>query len=453
MRVVHVPFGYYPDAVGGTEAYVAELARGLRVRGVDSVVAAPAGSLGAHRYDHDGTPVYRFAMSPTDDVGELYGEGDPDAASAVSRILDEVRADVLHLHAFTRAASLRLARTARRQGLPVVFTYHTPTASCVRGTLLREGRETCDGALIGQRCTACLLESRGVPLAARKALSRAPAAFGSAIAAAGVGGRWATALRARGLVDARHHAFRQLLSDANAIVAVCEWVRALLLRAGAPPARLMLSRQGTPAHTPPRPQRPRSAGDPLRMGFVGRLHRSKGVHVVVAALVGNRALPMTLDVYGIVEDAYGERYRDELRAMAADDPRIRFCAPLPRGRVVDTLADYDLTVVPSQWLETGPLVVLESFAAGVPVVGSNLGGIAELVRHDRDGWLVRYDDPGAWSSALQRFASERAHVERLRGGVERPRSTDDVARDMVAVYESVAPAAARRGFHDTAGIA
>ena len=93
MRVVHVPFGYYPDAVGGTEAYVAELARGLRARGVDSVVAAPAGSLGAHRYDHDGTPVYRFAMSPTDDVGELYGAGDPDAASAVSRILDEVRAD------------------------------------------------------------------------------------------------------------------------------------------------------------------------------------------------------------------------------------------------------------------------------------------------------------------------------------------------------------------------
>ena len=452
MRVVHVPFGYYPDAVGGTEAYVAELARGLRACGVDSVVAAPAGSLGVDRYEHDGTPVHRFAMSPTDDVAELYGEGDRDAATTVARILDEVRADVLHLHAFTRAASLHLARAARRQGVPVVFTYHTPTASCVRGTLLRDGRETCDGALIGQRCTACLLESRGVPLAARTALSRAPAAFGSAIAAAGATGRWATALRARELIDARHDAFRQLLSEANAIVAVCEWVRALLLRAGAHPARLILSRQGTPAHPPPLPRRPWSAGEALRTAFVGRLHSSKGVHVVIAALVGTRALPITLDVYGIVQDAEAERYRDQLRAMAAADPRIRFCTPLPRERVVDTLADYDLTVVPSQWLETGPLVVLESFAAGVPVVGSNLGGIAELVRHDRDGWLVR-NDPRAWSSALVRFASDRAHVERLRVGVERPRSTDDVARDMVAVYESVAPAAARRGFRDTAGIA
>ena len=57
MRVVHVPFGYFPDPVGGTEVYVAELARGLQSRGIESVVAAPARSLGSERYDHDGVPV------------------------------------------------------------------------------------------------------------------------------------------------------------------------------------------------------------------------------------------------------------------------------------------------------------------------------------------------------------------------------------------------------------
>ena len=75
MRVVHVPFGYYPDAVGGTEAYVAELARGLRARGIDSVVAAPAATFArgcaanadwarAH-WERDGplTPARRAALS------------------------------------------------------------------------------------------------------------------------------------------------------------------------------------------------------------------------------------------------------------------------------------------------------------------------------------------------------------------------------------------------------
>ena len=197
MRVVHVPFGYYPDAVGGTEVYVAELARGLASRGVESVVAAPGSRPPNEHYEHDGVPVRRFDVGPSASVSELYGDGDPAAAEAIGGILSDVRADVLHLHALTRAASLRAARVARRQGVAVAFTYHTPTASCVRGTLLHNGHEPCDGALIAQRCTSCLLESHGVPLAVREALSRAPSALGTAVGTAGVSGRWATALRAR----------------------------------------------------------------------------------------------------------------------------------------------------------------------------------------------------------------------------------------------------------------
>jgi glycosyltransferase involved in cell wall biosynthesis len=146
---------------------------------------------------------------------------------------------------------------------------------------------------------------------------------------------------------------------------------------------------------------------------------------------------VTLDLFGIVQEADGARYHDELRALTRDDPRIRFHPPVAADQVVETLARYDATIVPSQWLETGPLTVLESFAAGVPVIGSNLGGIAELVMHDRDGWLVPYGDAGAWTAALRRFATDRQLIERLRAGVRPPRSTDDVARDMTAVYEAI----------------
>ncbi len=174
MRVVHVPFGYFPDAVGGTEVYVARLARDLRTHGVESVVAAPANASVSRRYEHEGIPVYRFDVAAPSSVADLYGEGDEAAARSLAAILDDVDADVLHLHAFTRAASVRAVRRGETGGRGVVFTYHTPTASCVRGTLLRDGHEPCDGALIAQRCAACLLESRGVPAGIREALSRAP---------------------------------------------------------------------------------------------------------------------------------------------------------------------------------------------------------------------------------------------------------------------------------------
>lgn len=442
MRVVHIPFGYFPDAVGGTEVYVADLARGLRAHGVESVIAAPSSDAASRDYEHDGTPVFRFAIPESRDVGELYGEGDEDAARAIGAILDDVGADVLHLHAFTRAASLRAARVARARGVAVVFTYHTPTASCVRGTLLHDGREPCDGALIATRCTSCLLESRGVPSPVRTALARAPRSLGDGLHAAGISGGWATAIRARALTEARHDAFRRLIGEADAVVAVCEWVRRLLLDAGAPPGRLTLSRQGTPAIT--RRSQDRPSIDDLRFAYVGRLHPAKGVHVILEAIAAERDLPIRIDVFGIAQDSDGVRYRDRLAALASQDARIAFRAPVPADRVVDTMAAYDATVVPSQWLETGPLTVLESFAAGVPVVGSNLGGIAELVTHDRDGWLVRHGDVEAWRSAFRRLAADRLLIERLRSGVRPPRSTDDVAADMAHLYETVVPRATRK---------
>ena len=55
------------------------------------------------------------------------------------------------------------------------------------------------------------------------------------------------------------------------------------------------------------------------------------------------------------------------------------------------LSRVDVLVLPSVWLENSPLVIKEAFAAGVPVVTSDLGGMAELVRRDVDGLLF---EPG-----------------------------------------------------------
>ena len=439
MKVLHVPFGYYPDPVGGTEVYVAELADALRRLGIDSAIAAPALGTAARRYEHDGVTVYRFEVGPTT-VADLYGEGDPVSAAAIDRALADSRADVLHLHAFTAAASVRAMRAAHRRGVAVAFTYHTPTASCVRGTLLRDGVEPCDGELLEQRCASCLLQSRGAGEPVRAVLSRLPAAVGATIGASGRSGGWVTAVRARDLTRARHDAFRALLRGSDAVIAVCEWVRSLLLRAGAEPSTLMLSRQGTTVRARREPAAQRESDGTLRLAFVGRLHPTKGVHVVIKSLVSRPAIRASLDIYGVAQDDEGLHYRSELLRLAGDDQRVRFREPIAAADVVATLASYDATVVPSQWLETGPMTVLESFAAGVPVLGSNLGGVRELVRHDLDGWLVPHASEESWGTALERFASDPTLVRRLAAGVARPRSTHDVARDMAAVYESIAPA-------------
>src|SRR5437763_15339559 len=130
MKIVLVAFCFYPDPVGGTEVYVASLARLLRdEQGCDVLIAAPGGR--SEEYAHEGLRVRRFAVSnEVGDVSELYGEGDELAAREFEKILDKEQPDVVHLHAFTRGVSLKTVRRATERGIPVVFTYHTPTVTC-----------------------------------------------------------------------------------------------------------------------------------------------------------------------------------------------------------------------------------------------------------------------------------------------------------------------------------
>ena len=428
MKVLHLPFGYPPDPPGGTEVYVRGLCRALAERGVASAVAAPTTGV-AEEYEVDGVSVHRFGFDPPADLRDHHGPGCPRAVREVMRIVREERADVVHLHASTRAVSPAIAHAARDAGVRVVFTYHTPSLTCARGSLLEWGRTPCDGVMIPGRCAACSLHGRGLPAAAARLAALTPIAVGAALA--GREGRVRTVLRARELIAHRAAMFRSLVDAADAVVALAAWSEELLRRNGVPSGKLVVSRPALPhalaASLPPL----RRAGEPLRVAFFGRADPVKGLATLVAAVRASDA-PLSLDVFAVGGDAR------ELGAAA--DPRIRFMDPVAPDQVVSTIAHYDVLAVPSEVKETGPLVVLEAFAAGVPVVGSALGGIGELVVDKVDGILVPAGSVPGWRDALGALARDPAAVERLRAGVRPPRTMDAVAGEMAALYARIAGA-------------
>lgn len=436
MKVVHVAYGYWPGSVGGTEQYVAALARELRGRGVESVIAAP-GSDDA-RYRHDGVNVRRFVhTSNAVSIESLYGDGDARAADAFDRILVDERPDLVHQHAWSPACSIALVRRAKARGLPVVFTYHTPAVSCPRGTLLRDGVAACDGRLDANTCAACTLQGLGLSRRTSAMLARTPASLADAIGRAGAsGGAW-TALRMRALVARRHEAVRELFTSCDRIVALSPWVERLLELAGVSRTRIVVSPHGTSVPALPRARTDARASGPVRVAHLGRLHPTKGTDLLIRALADAPDLDVQLDVFGIVQ-AGDAAHAQDLARLAAADARVRLRSPLPNAEVADRLREYDLVAIPSQWLETGPLVLLEAFAAGVPVIGSALGGIADKIRDGVDGVLVSpHDSLTAWRDALARCAADRAWLAGLRARVPVPRAMSEVAREMQTVYARI----------------
>ena len=168
----------------------------------------------------------------------------------------------------------------------------------------------------------------------------------------------------------------------------------------------------------------------LKVVFMGRLSPEKGAHILIQALRTNSELKATLDIYGIIQGESSREYEKKLYSLAGNDTRIQFFSAVPADKVGVTLQSYDVLAVPSQWLETGPMVVLEAFAAGIPVIGSNLGGIAESIENEVNGILLKPDSAKEWGNAIQQLSKDGQRLNRLKNSIASPRNMETVADEM-----------------------
>jgi len=171
----------------------------------------------------------------------------------------------------------------------------------------------------------------------------------------------------------------------------------------------------------------------LRFAFVGTLAPHKGPDVLVRAF---RMLPSTLDatlgIYGS-EKGY-ESYAAGLRELAGGDPRISFRGPFSREELGSVLVEIDVLVVPSRWYENAPGVIFEAFAAGIPVVSTDLGGMSEFVEPGKNGLLFALDDPQDLAGQLRRLATERGLLQRLRAGIGPVKTIAEYADELIELY-------------------
>jgi glycosyltransferase involved in cell wall biosynthesis len=105
-----------------------------------------------------------------------------------------------------------------------------------------------------------------------------------------------------------------------------------------------------------------------------------------------------------------DRPRLERLAAARAPGRVHFHGWLPKARVLELVRSGTVLALPSRSQENQPLVVLEALASGVPVVGSALGGLPELVQPGRYGEVeLRADEE--WRGAMR--AVDRVMVTAL----------------------------------------
>ncbi len=387
-------------------------------------------------YKHNDTVVFRYPIPARPNRAESQGLAIARGAERLHGWLLDQRPDIVHVHSFVTGLGAAEVRAARRAGARVFVTAHSGGLgfTCQRGTMMRWGSDPCDGLCQPAKCAACALTQRGLSRPVARALGMIPPGLGRMARA--VPGRLGTAIGMTDLIARNQAAQRAMLAEVERFVLLTDWAHEAVALNGAPRALLALNRLGT-SHRDPKPgpdERPTAL--PLSVGCLGRFEELKGLHDVVRAVASlPRTAPIRAELRGPASGEGERRYLSELRGLAGGDARITFAPTIPHARVGDVLAGYDVLCCPAVALEGGPTVAIEAHAVGTPVIGTRIGGLAELVDDGVSGRLVRPGDWQALATVLGEIIRDpKGTVDAWRRALPVARTMEQVAADYLAMY-------------------
>lgn len=412
-RVLIVCHGHPHLVSGGTETVAHDLFRALPAAGLASTVFLGCVS-GLHRNKRESS-VLQGVDGVDDEMLLRIGPFDPfllshlaapEVLAGFRRVVEQVRPDVVHFHHLNLigAEAIALVRHVRPSAR-ILLTLHDYHPICANDGLMitRPVGNLCHGAS-PDACHACFPETP-------------PSRF---------------ALRARHL--------RNLLGLVDRFIAPSAFARDRFIAWGLPAEAVTVV--ANPIDGWPKPEGG-AAAPRATFGYFGNIAPHKGVLVALDAIrqLARHPEPRCSEARLIVHGGLQHQDKDFVAAFAQGLRRAGSAAfhdgPYRRPDLAALMAAVEWVVVPSVWWENAPLVILEAFRHGRPVIAANIGGMAELVHHDVNGLLFRRGDAADLARTMARAICEPGLRDRLVAGRPAVPSPTDAAARHAEIYQAL----------------
>jgi GT2 family glycosyltransferase/glycosyltransferase involved in cell wall biosynthesis len=404
VRLLLVAHNLGTDARAGTESYCLHLGKVLSELGAQVTFLAPQGPplrgpqdvISWQQQELAGLPFLTFSHK-NQGLANLRHVG---FEAAFREILKTNSFDLVHFH-HTYLSAISLLGVALKSGVPAALTLHDAWHLCPRLHCVND-QGPCGGPESPEKCAACLM-----PLLHPLTLENR--------------------------VDLAHF-LRQRLNYVKALLPQCRllapsrFLRNLHYRYGVARGGIIhlplgLDELGPPPEAPPT--------SPPRFVFLGNIVPVKRVDLAVEAFIP-LAGQATLEVWGQLVPPYDQPFLVSI----APHPHIVYQGAYRREDLPGILAGAMATIVPSDF-ENCPLVVRESLMLKVPVIGSEAGGIPEIIEHGQNGLLFPPGDAGALRRQVKRLLRRPELVERLRQKIAPVKTLAQEAEELLSLYRAL----------------
>lgn len=324
----------------------------------------------------------------------------------ILRVIAKKRPDVAHFHNTFPLIGSSGYLACRRMGVPIVQTVHNYRITCASATHFRNG-------------AVCELCASSSPWAAvlHKCYRQS---------------RAASLLVAHMMISN----FKEVIRNdvINQYLALTEFSRDRLITAGVRPERVTVKPNFIDAFTVAEAKTLRASRAQPYVVFSGRLSEEKGLRVLISAWQAVPDVPLLIIGDGPL--------RNELQNFVYKNSlNVSFLGMLPRQKALKTVAAASCLIAPSLWFEGMPMVILEAWALGVPVVGSRIGGIAELLGEGQRGLLFDVGDHRDLTRQVRSMLYDAHLREKLVAeGLEAAKAANSsrALRQLEDIYDAVA---------------
>ncbi len=439
MKIIHVLNHYLPQQTAGTEVYTHALCKYLQNRNIVSTVIIPnKGQFISDGYTHEGIYVYQYSEPSIVDRSLIMGFRFPDGLKSFGSYLESAKPNVIHFHelAGSNGVTLEHVKLAKTMGFKVILTFHLAGYSCMTGTLIHYAGKLCNGLIDEHLCGECYLKQKGMGL-----ISYPLARCSQALRKMGVDSRKmdhpiGTLLGTANIIGKLKGDLIELVILCDQVVCLTNWYRDILLKNGIDAKKIRVIEQGLPIGTEEIincsvfTQKEK----PLKLMFLGRISKFKGLHLLLDALAIFPKNKVELAIYGNSEEG---DYENNLRNQTVERSNVHWMGKLKQTNVISTMTQHHILCLCSTFSEMSPLVIQEAKAAGMPVLASNVYGNSEQIKHGINGLLFDFNSIDSLKQQIQRLISEPNLLGELRSNITQPKSFDVVGREYVELYESI----------------
>jgi len=458
-RVLLTVHKFFPEHRSGTEVLTLKVAQELQRRGYETLVVTAnppdrdarfKGGPQTSSYEYEGVKVYVLEEALRLKENQFVSEFDnPWIKKHFQSVLKEFAPDIVHIfHAQNLSASIIVA--ALEQDLPVVISTTDFWFICPVVQLKRPDGSICRGPSPGAiNCLTCYTPALFPPAQEfqealgkkfpiiQKVIDQFPPLLSKFANQANYAAYVASKLPAAATATmTRPGVLRKAANSVSAIMVPTLLMRDLFIENGLDPKLIHHVPFGIDT-TSLESFQIKTKSELLRIGFIGTLYEHKGVDLLIKAFL---KLPpeakACLQIYGDTKQF--PDYANSLIKLAnngsPNSTKITFAGTFPNAQLGQVLSNLDVLVVPSRWYENTPLVIQSALATKTPIIATNLGGMSELVHHNKNGLLFNLNDVDSLHAQLLRLLNEPRLLPKLAAAITPERTTQEMVDQIESIY-------------------